>query len=674
MSNIVDHFSATSSSSVYTLLVGIDVYPNPLNRLGGCRNDVTAMQAFLAGYLTDKELQVRLLIDEQATKANIIEALLEMQVAKAGDTCLFYFSGHGSQGDTLPCFQHLDFNGKLESIVCYDSRLPGGFDLLDKELSQLSWALTFDRQTNQDKGIHLVMIFDCCHAGGNTKEIVLADDQEDKERAISNGRIPAKVSDFYGYQFFDRREENGEYFYTPKRGPHIQLAAAKGSEKAKERWLDGKKRGLYTYHLLEVLRQYQANLSYTELHHSLGIRLGNDHAGQTPQADFSTVAGAAQMPFLWLSQNNPATAYVINYQTELKHWIVNIGHIHGLDPRQASQTAFYLPALGQSLSLSRVYLSHSVLNGMPQVDQNMVFRAYLQHINRAIEIGIDKNAPYFEYFQSNSSPYFSFVQIEDSAEYAIQTTVGCFTISKEHPSKLLYTAPQGLTQAQANQTLLHLEKIVRWHFIKAIKNERSYIKDQHFQLDIWRQEGADAFPSEEEAPKEKIETWEEGIAFRYQWGQHYRRQQLEWLEPAIRLTFTNTSGKTLYIAGLYFQADYKITDRFCELTEVPPGMSYDFQYRTQKGRLYKSIFLSIYEEMRQKGINQITEYLKLFISYQAFDVQSLLQEGLYTELSVKEKGIGGAKGIGTKEDLIFGGERDWRVVDVAIVVEAAGAS
>lgn len=659
MSNIVAEFLRTDERTLYALLIGIDDYPTVGHQLKGCKNDVQDVEAFLKEYATKVNLQIRCLTDQAATRSNIIAALLNLQVAKAGDTCLVFYSGHGSRGKSPAFFHHIDIEGKLESIVCHDSRLPGGKDLTDKELSHLTWEITYDPIARKDKGIHLCMAFDCCHAGGNTKEGV-------QSRGISDGEVPSELANFHGYQAFDQRVTATGIQYSPKRGPHIHLAAAKSTETAKEQVLEGKRRGVYTFLLLELLRAHQGELTYTELQHALYIRMQNEKMGQTPQVEFVLTQGETST-FLQLRPLQRPPAFVVSYQHELKAWLVNMGQVHGLDARKATQCRFYLPALELSISPEKVHLSHSTLADIGAEDKKAVFLAYLQSLPQAVlSVGIEEGASYLPALQSNTISSFSLVKDTPDLSYYLALHSNQLSIRQRPGNILLYKNTEAFTPAIAPDYIRILEKIAKWTRLQQLQHRNSYIKDQHFKLEIGRQVGADAYESEEVAPTEKVELLSTGIDFDYIWKKHYHRQQEAWLEPALRLRFTNRSGKTLYLAGLYLQADYKITDRFCPMVEIPSGKSFNFQYRTKRGRLYTSIFLSIYDELQQQGVQQITEYLKLLISYKPFDISTWKQDGLFSRLNSTKAIMPKTKGIGRREDHILGGEREWRMVDIKL--------
>src|SRR5262245_41778181 len=124
--------------TVFALLVGIDTYQHPVRPLSGCVNDIGLMESFLTDRIPAGSRQLKMLKKEQASRQAIIDGFLS-HLCEAGrdDVALFYYSGHGSQAPTPTDFLRLEPDGLDESLVCYDSRMPGQYDLADKEISRL---------------------------------------------------------------------------------------------------------------------------------------------------------------------------------------------------------------------------------------------------------------------------------------------------------------------------------------------------------------------------------------------------------------------------------------------------------------------------------------------------------------------------------------------------------
>lgn len=658
--NIVQKFSATSHPTTYALLIGIDEYPIPGHRLRGCRNDVEALEECLEALQGEGEWQLRKLLDHKASREKVIAACLELKVAKKGDVCLIYFSGHGSSEESPAVFRHMDINGRMQSIVCHDSRLPGGRDLTDKELSHLTWEITYDQDNRALKEVHLVTIFDCCHAGGNTKEA-------ERDRGIDEGVIPTEIQAYHGHQHFDRQVVRGKVYFTPKRGPHIQLAASGENEKAKERDIDGLARGIYTYSLIQLLKSHKGAITYAQLQQALFVILQNKSSRQTPQLD-AVATRIQNRPFLNLADKTASNAFVLSYHQELQEWLLPTGQMQGMVPTQLDQFKFYVPATDSSHGVKEAYLSHAALADFHSTKQDQVFLANLLDLGKLKQsIGITPNLK--DKLAAHLSPYFYLTETDQANDYQLKEQEQEQEVCLLQNNRTIYR--QSLPQSSQAAIALteKLEAIARWHRVLAIQNENPHLKPSHYQIKWYRQEGADAYPSEDQAPIELLPTDQKKAIFSYRWDTHYRKQEKTWLEPAFKLNFTNKSGRALYVTALYLQADFKITDRFCAPTLLDSGQPLDFQYRTKSGRLYRSIFLSIYPELQQAGNTSIKEYIKLFISYKPFDLQQLKQDGLYTQLVHAPHSQDPSKAIGSQTTPILGGHRDWTVETLELTIE-----
>ncbi|MEO7360055.1 MAG: caspase family protein, partial [Gemmatimonadaceae bacterium] len=86
------------AGNVHALLVGIDKYPEPRHQLSGCRNDVEELAAVLALRVPTGSLHLKKLLDGEATRDGVISTFrAHLGQAKAGDTALFFYAGHGSR-------------------------------------------------------------------------------------------------------------------------------------------------------------------------------------------------------------------------------------------------------------------------------------------------------------------------------------------------------------------------------------------------------------------------------------------------------------------------------------------------------------------------------------------------------------------------------------------------
>jgi len=149
---------------VYALLVGIDEYQLPVKALSGCVNDISLIQELLLARVGGSFVPLSLLNAEAARQAVIDGFRKHLAQAGAGDVALFYYSGHGAQEKADSAFWNIEPDHLNETIVCYDSRQPGSWNLADKELAQLIHELAA-------KNPQIVVVLDSCHSGSGTRAL-----------------------------------------------------------------------------------------------------------------------------------------------------------------------------------------------------------------------------------------------------------------------------------------------------------------------------------------------------------------------------------------------------------------------------------------------------------------------------------------------------------------------
>jgi hypothetical protein len=138
------------------LLVGINDYPQPGDRLEGCVNDVFLMSSVLqeCGFPAE---EIRVCLNERATAKGILDRLeWLLRDPRPGDELVFYYSGHGAQLATYGDSGGVD--RRDETLVPYDFDWSPETCVTDDRIFELYAQLPYETR--------LAMIFDCCHSGG----------------------------------------------------------------------------------------------------------------------------------------------------------------------------------------------------------------------------------------------------------------------------------------------------------------------------------------------------------------------------------------------------------------------------------------------------------------------------------------------------------------------------
>jgi hypothetical protein len=138
------------------LLVGINKYPDPADRLEGCVNDTYLMSALLQerGFAAE---DIRVLLDDRATAQGIRDRLSWLlEGADDGMERVLFYSGHGAQMPGYNAQERVDHVD--ECLVPWDFDWSKQTAVTDDDFFALYRNLPFDAR--------FFAILDCCHAGG----------------------------------------------------------------------------------------------------------------------------------------------------------------------------------------------------------------------------------------------------------------------------------------------------------------------------------------------------------------------------------------------------------------------------------------------------------------------------------------------------------------------------
>ena len=142
------------------LLIGINEYPDPANRLEGCVNDVFLTSSLLQerGFAAE---DIRVVLNERATAQGIRERLAWLfDGAEDGMERVLFYSGHGAQMpgyNALEIVDHVD-----ECLVPYDFAWTRETAITDDDFYHLYSDLPYNAR--------FFALLDCCHSGGMTRD------------------------------------------------------------------------------------------------------------------------------------------------------------------------------------------------------------------------------------------------------------------------------------------------------------------------------------------------------------------------------------------------------------------------------------------------------------------------------------------------------------------------
>lgn len=138
--------------SSYAVIVGIDDYKDPsITDLNYASADAISIRELLISKFNYKEQNIRLFLNEEATRSNIMSALSSLNDIERNSQVLFYFAGHG---ETMS----LSNGGEMGVLLTYDTFTNNLFatGLRMKELSVVSYLIAAK---------HQLFMVDACYGG-----------------------------------------------------------------------------------------------------------------------------------------------------------------------------------------------------------------------------------------------------------------------------------------------------------------------------------------------------------------------------------------------------------------------------------------------------------------------------------------------------------------------------
>jgi hypothetical protein len=254
----------------------------PGSDLKGCVNDVTNVRDVLLKYFGFEVEDIRLLVDERATKKGILERLKWLvQGAKKGDRLLFHFSGHGSQvrdRDEDEVKDHLD------EILCpHDMDWDDNF-IVDDELKGIFAGLA--------DGIVLEVLLDSCHSGTGTREAMGLRQLPEEMRYTARFLQPpadilARVEDELPMRHLLRGGEvNSAKASQGAVPPYLALfTGCRDNQTSADAMIGGKYNGAFTYYFCKHLRDVKGEITRAEQLRRVRASLKYNDFEQVPQLE-----------------------------------------------------------------------------------------------------------------------------------------------------------------------------------------------------------------------------------------------------------------------------------------------------------------------------------------------------------------------------------------------------
>ncbi|MEM7552809.1 MAG: caspase family protein [Cyanobacteria bacterium P01_A01_bin.84] len=615
--------------NLYALLVGIDEYPEPVNSLAGCVNDIKAIKEYLHKQLANSyKLGIKTLFNREATRENIIQGFRKyLSQANSNDVVLFYYSGHGAQEQAPKEFWHLEPDRLDETLVCYNSRSEGGWDLADKELAKLIAEVS-------ENNPHILVVLDCCHSGSGTKDPVIATGErrapvDKRERPLDS--FIFSLSELKQLVNSDNLEDDSEHptgWNLPK-GRHILLGACRDTEKAKEYIINGEKRGAFSYSLLNTLQNTNGKLTYRDLFERSNSLFRNQFKGQSSQSPQFEVThlGDELQYFLDGAIAKRIPYFLVKHHKKLG-WVIDGGAIHGVQPPSGNETTvlavFPFDSSSEDLrqssksigeaEVTQVLPHQSVVKiNCQDLDNKDFFKAIITSLPLppvgvyidGEKTGADLVRQAMQSFGGNNK---SSAYVREQKQNNSQLKLLChnhkYQIFRSSDNRSIVPEINDYTDDNAYQVIEYLEHIARWISVNSLKNYKaSQIQTGDVEM--------------------KLLFADDNVDQSSQIRLEYKKQDGKWQAPAFRLKLTNKSEKTLYCALL------NLTDRFAVSAPFFTTGSVRLEPKQEAFALDGEFLeLEVPDELYQRNINECFDIIKLIVSTAEFDARLITQEKL----------------------------------------------
>lgn len=256
------------------LCIGINDYPGEGSDLNGCVNDAKEWAGLLIGHYDFAAPDVKLLLNQEATKANIMAGLKALLAhAKAGDILVFSNSSHG----TYVVDQDSDEPTYDEALCPYDC---DQHLIVDDELRALFEDLS--------KNVSLTVISDSCHSGTVTRAAVAENlpirTPDDRRVRFLHPSLIGRTGLSNPWTAHNKHKLK----HSESRMKEVLLSGCTPNEYSYDALIGSKYHGAMTYYALKAIEEASYDISWGQLHSRLRHHIDAAGYPQHPQLEGSS--------------------------------------------------------------------------------------------------------------------------------------------------------------------------------------------------------------------------------------------------------------------------------------------------------------------------------------------------------------------------------------------------
>jgi hypothetical protein len=254
------------------LCVGINDYPYDGNDLNGCVNDAKAWADLLVDHYGFARADVRLMLDAEATKADIMAYLKGLVTgAKSGDVLVFTNSSHGTYLEDKSGDEEM-YDEAMCPYDCAENLI------VDDELRELFATLA--------KGVSMTVISDSCFSGTVTRAAIselvpgLKTPDDRRVRFLNPALMGRKLLENPW-----KAKPKGKTKYPEAKMKDILLSGCTDKEYSYDARIGGVYHGAMTYFALKAIQEANYQITFQQLHTRLLHLLDEAEYPQHPQLE-----------------------------------------------------------------------------------------------------------------------------------------------------------------------------------------------------------------------------------------------------------------------------------------------------------------------------------------------------------------------------------------------------
>ena len=552
---------------IHALLVGINTYHpgSGVSNLAGCVGDIQNLHKFLQQTYAEELGSVTLLLNEEATRERVEAALLQLMQQGKGveDTLLFVYAGHGSWKQSAPEFSQVDGMQRDETLVLYDSRLPGGRDLTDKELGYLL--------TLAPTACELVIIADSCHSATISRSTESPDELREGMRArfTAGNEEPMSLDDYTvgGKAIYREMQHKDQPIRVPSR-PHVAISACQREQFA---WETKSKGGLFSFHLLNALQQKAGQISYHDLFRSVDLDLRRNISKQQPHLTLHQFDSGKT--FLRSSGAAIRRDYTQALNYENGEWRLKLGAIHGVptDRLKELQVAVYGRPVGETSDLSNparlvgvksVHINYTVVEGTG-LQTDTIYHAALQNLPPQLVVGIaaqdnDRSAlkKTLKQLHRERSPIVEIAPDLPTADYQLVVKPGKVSLNFGNSDEAVATFDKNDLK-WPKQVIAALEHLAQYRKLYELSNPKTRIDERALEVRL---------VADIDGERHELAPGATGIPLGDDGNPHSGHGQLAFTMVQAR----NRGNRPLFVSALVLLEDHSIINRGDQM-QLAPG-------------------------------------------------------------------------------------------------------